>query len=126
MARSKFNTAQAHIVVDTAGFFDVFASADRPSEQRPAYRGELADLGHGVVAGTRLAMPPSSDRLAAVVTAWSELHGADALAGKMGRGRQGEGVLTPVEQKAADEKAAAKKAERAEQKAADKKTGKKS
>ncbi len=63
MSRYKFDTAEAHIVLDSRGF-DVFAAADRPPEERPAYRGETAELGHGVTDGTRLMMRPDSARMA--------------------------------------------------------------
>jgi hypothetical protein len=114
MSRFKFDTAEAHIVVDPAGFFDVFASADRPTHQRPAYRGEIGELGREVSDGTGLTARPGSAKLHDAVSAWASAHGIDAVNGKLGLGRQGEAPLTAAEQKAVDDKALAKKAARDE------------
>jgi len=45
MARYSFFTAQAYVVVDPAGHFDVYPTADRPGNDKPVYRGELSKLG---------------------------------------------------------------------------------
>lgn len=97
MARTPFSLAETTIVVSTDGYFDVYPVGVRPSNDRPAYRGRLAELGHGVRGGDdRLALRPGSAALASVVQAWSAAHGAAAVRGELGAGRDGnEVVLTP-------------------------------
>ena len=89
MARFKFTTPTAHIVVSPSGYFDVFASVDHPSHERPAYRGELAELGRDVVDAEHLRFRPGSAAVRAAVDAWARQHGAEAIAGALGKGRQG-------------------------------------
>jgi hypothetical protein len=90
MARTPFTAPEAHIVVSTDGYFDVYPSADRSDGDKPAYRGKLAELGPGI-RGTddRLAVRPGSIALAEAVTAWSAVNGAAALGGALGGGRDG-------------------------------------
>jgi hypothetical protein len=89
-------TPEAHIVVSTQGYFDVFAAADHPAHERPAYRGEIAELGRAVTAGEKLTVSPRSAAMAEALTAWSARHGADAVAGRMGKGRQETEAIVPV------------------------------
>ena len=72
------------------GYFDVYPSSSRTNGDKPAYRGQLAELGQGI-RGTddRLAVRPSSPALAEAVAAWSAVNGAAALGGELGRGRDG-------------------------------------
>jgi hypothetical protein len=59
----------------------------------PAYRGVLAELGSGIRGGDdRLAVRPGSVALADAITTWSTAHGAAAVRGEMGRGRDGNQV----------------------------------
>lgn len=90
MGRTAFTSAGANIVVCSDGYFDVYPSADRSNGDKPAYRGVLAELGAGI-RGTddRLAVRPGSVALANAVIAWSAVHGAAAVRGEMGRGRDG-------------------------------------
>jgi hypothetical protein len=90
MARTPFSAPEAHIVVCSDGYFDVYPTSSRVNGDKPAYRGRLAELGAGI-RGTddRLAVRPGSIALAEAVTAWSAVNGADALGGKLGGGRDG-------------------------------------
>jgi len=90
MSRMPFSSAEATVVVCSDGYFDVYPTADRSSGDRPAYRGQLAELGAGIRgADDRLAVRPDSAALLHAVTAWSAVHGANAARGEMGRGRDG-------------------------------------
>ncbi len=90
LARTSFSAPEAHIVVSTDGYFDVYPSSVRTNGDKPAYRGQLAELGPGIRgADDRLAVRPASAALADAVTAWSAVHGAAALGGALGRGRDG-------------------------------------
>ncbi len=90
MARTPFSSPESNIVVSTDGYFDVYPATDRSNSDKPAYRGQLAELGAGI-RGTddRLAVRPGSPALAAAVRAWSAVHGAAAVRGELGRGRDG-------------------------------------
>lgn len=94
--RYRFLTPEACIVVSTGGYFDVFASASRPAHQRPAYRGEATELGRAVSNGERLLISPRSPAMTEAVAAWSSGHGADALAGRLGQGRQDVPAAAPA------------------------------
>ncbi len=90
MARTPFSAPEAHVVVSSDGYFDVYPSADRTNGDKPAYRGRLAELGAGIRgADDRLAVRPGSVALAEAVSAWSAVHGAAALGGELGLGRDG-------------------------------------
>ena len=90
MARTPFSSPEANVVVCSDGYFDVYPPIDRSSGDRPAYRGRLAELGAGIRGpNDRLAVRPGSAALADAVTAWSAVHGAAAVRGEMGRGRDG-------------------------------------
>ncbi len=90
MARTKFSAPEAHIVVCSNGYFDVYPSPDRTAGDKPVYRGRLAELGAGIRgADDRLAVRPSSVALATAVTAWAAVNGAAAIGGALGRGRDG-------------------------------------
>ena len=90
MARTPFASPDAHVVVSTDGYFDVYPPAGRTDGDRPAYRGRLAELGPGIRGGDdRLAVRPGSVALADAVTAWSAAHGAAANRGDLGGGRDG-------------------------------------
>lgn len=88
MARTPFSSPAAHIVVSSDGYFDVYPPTARSNGDKPAYRGVLAELGAGI-RGTddRLAVRPGSVALAEAVTTWSGLHGAAAVRGDLGHGR---------------------------------------
>ena len=90
MGRMPFSPPEATIVVCTDGYFDVYPSADRSNSDKPAYRGRIAELGAGI-RGTddRLAVRPGSVALADAINAWSAIHGAAALRGELGGGRDG-------------------------------------
>ena len=90
MARTSFSSPESNIVVSTDGYFDVYPSVPRENGDRPAYRGQLAELGAGI-RGTddRLAVRPGSLALADAVRAWSAVNGAAAVRGELGRGRDG-------------------------------------
>ncbi len=93
MARTTFTARDAHIVVSTDGYFDVYPSSTRTNGDKPAYRGLLAELGAGIRgADDRLAVRPSSAALATAVNAWAAAHGAAALRGDLGKGRDGKQV----------------------------------
>lgn len=90
MARTSFSPPEAHIVVCSDGYFDVYPSSTRSNGDKPAYRGRLAELGAGIRgADDRLAVRPASIALATAVGAWSSAHGAAAVRGELGRGRDG-------------------------------------
>jgi hypothetical protein len=94
MARTPFSSPEAHIVVSSDGYFDVYPTTARSDGDKPAYRGRLAELGPGIRGGDdRLAVRPGSVALAEAVTAWSTAKGAAAVRGELGGGRDGnEGV----------------------------------
>ena len=90
MARTPFSSPDATIVVSSDGYFDVYPPIDRSNGDKPAYRGHLSELGPGIRgAQDRLAVRPGSVALADAVTAWSAVHGAAAVRGELGRGRDG-------------------------------------
>ena len=90
MARTSFSAPEAHIVVSTDGYFDVYPPTGRLDDDSPSYRGVLAELGPGIRGGDdRLAVRPGSVFLADAVSAWSALHGAAAVRGELGAGRDG-------------------------------------
>jgi hypothetical protein len=90
MARTPFSPPEANIVVCSDGYFDVYPSFNRSNGDKPAYRGQLAELGAGIRgADDRLAVRPGSVALADAVTAWSAVHGAAAVRGELGGGRNG-------------------------------------
>ena len=90
MARTPFTAPEAHIVVSSDGYFDVYPTSTRTNGDKPAYRGSLAELGPGIRGGDdRLAVRPDSLALFDAVTAWSTINGAAALGGALGRGRDG-------------------------------------
>ena len=77
-------------MVSSDGYFDVYPSSNRSNGDKPAYRGQLAELGAGI-RGTddRLAVRPGSVALADAVGAWSAVNGEAAVRGELGRGRDG-------------------------------------
>jgi len=90
MARTSFSSPAATIVVCSDGYFDVYPPSDRSNGDKPAYRGPLAELGAGLRGSDdRLAVRPGSVALAHAVEAWSAVHGAAAVRGELGRGRDG-------------------------------------
>jgi hypothetical protein len=90
MARTPFHTPDSNIVVCSDGYFEVYPPTPRTNGDKPAYRGPLAELGAGIRGSDdRLAVRPDSATLADAVTAWSAAHGATAVRGKLGRGRDG-------------------------------------
>jgi len=90
MARTSFTAPEAHIVVSSDGYFDVYPSSARTNGDKPAYRGVVAELGQDMRGSDdRLGVRPDSPALAEAVTAWSAVHGAEALAGSLGGGRDG-------------------------------------
>ena len=90
MSRTSFTLPDASIVVSTDGYFDVYAAGPRSNGDRPAYRGGLSELGSGIRGiDDRLAIRPSSSALANAVEEWSSLHGAEAVRGALGKGRDG-------------------------------------
>jgi hypothetical protein len=85
-----FTAPEADIVVCSDGYFDVYPPTERSNGDKPAYRGQLAELGAGIRgANDRLAVRPDSAALATAVSAWSAVHGAAAVRGDLGRGRAG-------------------------------------
>jgi hypothetical protein len=91
MARTPFASADAHVVVSTDGYFDVYPPTGRTNDDSPAYRGVLAELGAGIRGGDdRLAIRPGSTALAEAVSIWSATNGAAAVRGDLGRGRDGQ------------------------------------
>jgi hypothetical protein len=90
MARTSFTSPHANVVVSSDGYFDVYPPVDRANGDKPAYRGRIAELGSGIRgADDRLAIRPDSALLADAVEAWSAVHGAAAVRGELGRGRDG-------------------------------------
>ena len=90
MARTSFSAPEAHIVVCSDGYFDVYPSATRTNGDKPVYRGQLAELGAGIRGmDDRLAVRPTSAALADAVNAWAAVNGAAALDGSLGGGRDG-------------------------------------
>jgi hypothetical protein len=90
LARTSFSAPEAHIVVSTDGYFDVYPTSTRTNGDKPAYRGRLVELGAGIRgADDRLAVRPSSPALAEAVLAWAAVHGSAALGGTLGGGRDG-------------------------------------
>ena len=88
MARRPFQTAEALIVVSSDGYFDVFPTS-RLANAKPAYRGVVAELGSAMRGpDDRLAVRPDSVVLQAAVATWARNHGAAAVRGEMGLGRQ--------------------------------------
>ena len=72
MARTSFSAPEAHIVVSTDGYFDVYPTSARTNGDKPAYRGVVAELGQGMRGvDDRLGVRPDSLALAEAVTAWS-------------------------------------------------------
>lgn len=90
MARTRFASPEANIVVSSDGFFDVYPAVTRTDGDRPAYRGLLGELGPGIRAiDERLAVRPDSAALADAVRTWSTANGAAAVRGDLGKGRDG-------------------------------------
>jgi len=90
LGRTSFSPSEANIVVSTDGYFDVYPWGERTAGTKPAYRGVLAELGTGIRgADDRLAVRPGSTALVHAVHAWSALHGAAAVRGELGKGRDG-------------------------------------
>jgi hypothetical protein len=88
VARKSFRTADALIVVSTDGYFDVYPPIDRTANDKPNYRGVLAELGSTVRGqDDRLSVRPGSPALDAAVATWSRSHGAAAVRGDLGFGR---------------------------------------
>ena len=94
MARTAFASPEAHIVVSSDGFFDVYPTVARSDGDKPAYRGELGELGPGIRGiDERLAVRPDSTALADAVQAWSTANGSAAVTGKLGKGRDGKQII---------------------------------
>ena len=90
MSRTSFTSPTATIVVSTDGFFDVYPPIGRSNSDKPAYRGNIAELGAGLRGvNDRLAVRPDSAALANAVRAWADSRGAGAVNGDDGRGRDG-------------------------------------
>jgi hypothetical protein len=90
MARTPFTSPEATIVVSSDGYFDVYPATARTNGDKPAYRGRLVELGSDIRGiDDRLAVRPGSAALAAAVMGWSTMHGADAVNGTLGLGRDG-------------------------------------
>jgi len=88
LARRSFRTADALIVVSSEGYFDVFPPVDRSANDKPTYRGVIAELGSTVRSSDdKLSVRPESAALDAAVATWSRNHGAAAVRGEMGFGR---------------------------------------
>jgi hypothetical protein len=105
VARRPFSTPDALVVVSTGGYFDVFAPVDRRPNARPTYRGVIAELGPTVRDATgMLSVRPDSVVLEDAVSVWSSVHGAAAVRGELGGGRQA--VVAPPAAKPAAKKAA--------------------
>jgi len=94
MSRRSFPLSDATIVVCSDGYFDVYPPVARTNGDKPAYRGRLNELGAGIRGvDDRLAVRPDSRALAEAVALWSSVHGAAALKGGMGGGRDGNEVV---------------------------------
>jgi hypothetical protein len=90
VARTSFSSPASSIVVCSDGYFDVYPPVDRSNGDKPAYRGELAELGAGIRGiDARLAVRPDSAALAGAVEAWSAAYGSAAVRGELGHGRDG-------------------------------------
>ena len=90
MARTPFSSPEANIVVCSDGYFDVYSTVARTNGDKPAYRGRLAELGPRIRgADDRLAVRPGSVALAEAISTWSTAHGAAAVRGELGGGRDG-------------------------------------
>lgn len=90
VARRPFRTADALIVVSSEGYFDVFPPANRRPNDKPAYRGVVAELGSAMRGfDDKLSVRPDSVALDAAVSVWSRNHGAAAVRGELGLGRNG-------------------------------------
>ena len=90
MARTPFSSPAATVVVSTDGYFDVYPPTDRVGHDKPAYRGYISELGPGIRGiDDRLAVRPDSVALSEAVENWSTEHGAAAVRGDLGRGRDG-------------------------------------
>lgn len=88
MSRTAFSAPEAHVVVSTDGYFDVYPSPVRTNNDKPVYRGRLAELGAGIRGvDDRLTVRPSSRALADAVSAWATANGAAALDGTLGAAR---------------------------------------
>jgi len=93
VSRTSFSSPDSNIVVCSDGYFDVYPAADRSNGDKPAYRGVVAELGQAMRGSDdRLGVRPDSLALADAVTAWAAVNGAAALAGTLGRGRDGSAV----------------------------------
>ena len=93
MARRPFRTADALIVVSSDGYFDVFPPQGRRPNDKPVYRGVVAELGSTLRGyDDRLSVRPDSVALDAAVSVGSRSHGAAAVRGEMGLGRNGNTV----------------------------------
>jgi len=93
MARTKFTTPEALIVISTDGYFDVHPSGRLLANAMPAYRGTIDLLDRDVRTGNRLTVRPDSIALRVAVASWSSEHGAAAVRGDLGRGRDGKQVV---------------------------------
>jgi hypothetical protein len=94
VSRRSFATSDALIVVSTDGYFDVYPPKERPANDKPIYRGTLAELGPTVRGSDdRLSVRPESVALDAAVATWSRSHGAAAVRGEMGGGRDGKAIV---------------------------------
>ena len=90
MSRRSFPLPEATIVVCSDGYFDVYPTSARSNGDKPAYRGRLSELCAGIRGiDDRLAVRPDSIALNDAVTAWAAVNGASAIAGGMGKGRDG-------------------------------------
>jgi hypothetical protein len=90
VARTSFSSPASSIVVCSDGYFDVYPPVVRSNGDKPAYRGELAELGPGIRGiDARLAVRPDSVALAGAVEAWSAVYGSAAVRGELGHGRDG-------------------------------------
>jgi hypothetical protein len=90
VARRPFSTPDALIVVSSDGYFDVFSPAPRRPNDKPAYRGVLAELGPTVRGhDDKLSVRPDSPILESAVSVWAASHGAAAVKGELGLGRNG-------------------------------------
>ena len=90
MARTPFSSPAANIVVCSDGYFDVYPPSNRSNGDKPAYRGRLSELGAGLRGGDdKLMVRPGSVALSDAVQAWSTAHGAAAVRGELGGGRDG-------------------------------------
>jgi hypothetical protein len=88
VSRRTFHTADALIVVSTDGYFDVFPPLQRTENDKPNYRGVIAELGPTVRSSDdRLSVRPESVALDAAVSIWARKNGAAAVRGEMGFGR---------------------------------------